>query len=50
LENTHTAAAVTIAIYPRAGVAAAAAIGLKFQPKTRHKQKQNETHYENITY
>ena len=43
------AAAAAAAIYPRAA-AAAAAIGLKFHPKTRDKQKQNETHYENITH
>jgi hypothetical protein len=30
--------------------AAAAAIGLKFHPKVRYKQKQSETHYENITH
>ena len=51
LENTPraAAAAAAAAIYPRAA-AAAAAIGLKFHPKTRDKQKQNETHYENITH
>jgi hypothetical protein len=30
--------------------AAASAIDVEIPPKTRYKQKQNETHYENITH
>jgi len=45
------AAAASIHVYPRAAAAApAAAIALKFHPKHDTNQKQNETHYENITH
>jgi hypothetical protein len=44
---SHPAAAAA-AIYSRAATAAAAAV--EIPPKTRYKQKQNETHYENTTH
>jgi hypothetical protein len=45
------AAKAVIHAYPRESAAAAsAAAALKFHPKTRYKQQQNETHYKNITY
>ena len=44
---SHPAAAAA-AIYPRAATAAAAAV--EIPSKTRYKQKQNETHYENTTH
>jgi hypothetical protein len=44
---SHPAAAA--AIYPSAA-AAAATTAVEIPPKTRYKQKQNETHYENTTH
>jgi hypothetical protein len=42
------AAAAAIHVYPRAAAPTTAA--LKFHPKHEKRQKQNETHYENIIH
>ena len=55
---THSAAAAAEAIYPRAvaiypkaaAVATAVPAAVGIPPKTRYKQKQNQTHYENTTH
>ena len=57
---THLAAAAEAAKYPRAAAAiyprasssssAAAVATVEIPPKTRYKQKENETHYENTTH